>query len=306
MRGFLFTLLAGAAAATGAWSYLQMTLRPFDWAGGGACLIDANGDGTPDPVGRAFSFPSGIRALDGRSGRVLWSSRVGGDEVTRIFCAGPAAVLVASPGLRLRRLDPRSGQTLWVTRLGGEPSALIAGPGCARLTLDDQAPVALDLATGAAVQRCDASAPEGGAGHRVPLHGEVRFDDLVVRLETADAQRRVQLSAFDASGGEVPRWRTTVEVRLSGLVGGAHATDRGLFVAGNHPDDDGLIAYAFVRAKDGQVIYQRTLQASDRSDAVLWEMAASGDLAFLHFERALAAVDIRTGARRWQRGRHGD
>ncbi len=99
-----------------------------------AILVDVDGDGTVDLVGRSRRATAGdairVIALDGATGKVKWESEplgsYGETYQGRLAVAGDVLIF-ASPRAEVRGLALATGKTLWETQLDERVKALCAG-----------------------------------------------------------------------------------------------------------------------------------------------------------------------------------
>jgi outer membrane protein assembly factor BamB len=78
-------------------------------------------------------------------------------------------------------------------------------------------------------------------------------------------------------------------------------TRTGVLIAGKRPD--GHLRFAWVRASDGEVVYDRPLpEDSDSLNDVFGVMVDSADMAYVDVNSRLYAYDVQSGEARWHTG----
>ena len=99
-----------------------------------AIIVDVDGNGAPDLVGRSRRVSAGdqvrLMALDGATGKVTWESEPLGtysDTYNGPLAIAGDVVVYASPGAEVRGVALATGKTMWTTRLDERVKALCEG-----------------------------------------------------------------------------------------------------------------------------------------------------------------------------------
>jgi hypothetical protein len=125
--------------------------------------------------------------------------------------------------------------------------------------------------------------------------------DLAMKARRSGGEK---LFALDGRGGAV-RWSAGA-LSTSGdemVFCAVHLapTRTGVLIAGKRPD--GHLRFAWVRASDGEVVYDRPLpEDSDSLNDVFGVMVDSADMAYVDVNSRLYAYDVQSGEARWHTG----
>jgi hypothetical protein len=279
---------------------LTPSARCVDWVSGPFCEIDVNGDGQPDLAmkGRRLSGEK-LLVLDGRSGAVHWSaSALSTSSEEQVFCAGPAAVLTQHADLHIE-LFGSNGRRIASLGVADEVKSVRNAAGCVNIELGDGTSLAIDLASGQTGGTCAGvhpSARDEWDATRTFEQGGVSIGDLhVLNAPQGGSVVRVALRADRA--GQV-LWTRSTDI----VSNGAHLapTRNGVLVAGKMPD--GHLRLAWVRAADGEVVYEHGLPEGDDLNDVFALMVDSADMAYVDVNSNLYAYDVQSGNARWHTG----
>lgn len=267
------------------------------WGGQELCLADANGDGVLDPIGRA-SVASGsvVTALDGKTGKVIWTAPFASDASPELRCTSEA-VMLEQKGFRLERLDPRTGQVAWSLKLPDKIDAVAAGHGCVRVKTSDGAIANLDLGTGKPGPCTATFANEVWfeRERRIETQG-VLVGDVNLRIKkTSPGTARTQITATRAAK---QLWQKTLEITpVSGFSKGMLFTTDGVFLVGEKPGESGTVTFACVRAATGDVLYQHEWKGNVHTVGTL---GLANGAVMLGADGDLIAFDVTTGNERWR------
>lgn len=267
------------------------------------CFVDANGDDVPDPVLWLDGETRGrVAAVDGRTGRGLWSSQ-GFAKPDLLACGGGNTVLAGGEeDTSLHALDARTGKERWASKLAAVPDEAVAGDGCVTVLMKDGAATGLSLGGGEAGDCPSAPQPAAYTGtfwERKKNPQAVQIGELQVTL-TAQTSGTPTLTAEGRRGG-APGWKVDLDVRapVSGgrpdvflVASGGAALALGLDAgSGTEPR---LVA---LDPAAGAVRYQRSVAYLGGRVAT---MKASGPYVYIISGGALRAVDPATGDMAWR------
>ncbi len=134
---------------------------PPPWEGAhGAILLDLNGDGTPDIIGRVRYMPGDdsvhAAAFDGATGRELWESPSLGDYVgtlTGTLAATPTSLFFASDGGWITAFDMTNGAKRWRVSVPERVKSLCAADDLVGVRLADGSYASFRTSDGAAMSR---------------------------------------------------------------------------------------------------------------------------------------------------------
>jgi hypothetical protein len=265
------------------------------------CFADANGDDVLDPVLWMDGEARGqVVAVDGRSGRGLWSSEPV-DKPDTLACADRATVLASGEEEpAVRALDARTGKQRWAVKLPAVPDEIAAGGGCVTVLMKDGASAGLKLEGGELADCPTAPIPDPTSGpfwERKRNPRTIQIGDVQVSL-TAQAQQR--LTAEGRRGGAT-LWKAEIPARapVSGgrpdlflVEGGGAAVILGLDAAGG--TEARVVA---VDPATGAIRYER---AAGNLGGRVAAAKASGPYVYVVSGGRLRAVDPATGEAVWR------
>lgn len=270
--------------------------KPRVWSVWGLelCMVDANGDGAPDPVASAAFAGGGSRlaAFDARTGEVVWTLPEGDPkDPPKLWCSGGVMVLERK-GFAVERLDPRTGAASWKATLPDKVDEIAAGEGCVQIGAANRTTTSLSLKDGSPAPSCK---PIGASKSRLSSwrKATVQAGDLTVAVTPkGPGTERYELTA---TRGAKREWQKTLE--LSPVPGRTpfDGGEQGVFLAGHKPGDRSVVVYAFVTTA-GEVRFQKELAGEDGADVVAM---GKGTAFVLKNAGALRAVDVTNGSVRW-------
>jgi outer membrane protein assembly factor BamB len=273
-----------------------------DWVNAPFCEIDANGDGRPALAmkARRARGDEKLFAFDGRGGAVLWSaSALGTSSDEAVFCAGPRAVLAQHADLRIE-LFGSDGRLIISRAAADKVRSVRDGPGCVEIELGDGTSIAASLTGTQSAATCPGAHPSSsfdGDTTGAFEHGGVTIGGLhVVAAFQGGSVLRVVLSA-DRAG------QLTWTRRLEIVRNGVHLTPTraGVLIAGKRPD--GHLRLAWVRASNGEVVYEHALpEDTDGVNDVFATTVDSDDVAYVDVNSQLYTYDVQSGDARWYTG----
>ncbi|AKT40708.1 PQQ-binding-like beta-propeller repeat protein [Chondromyces crocatus] len=265
------------------------------------CFVDANGDGTLDPVVWMSDGKdqSRVAVVDGRTGEGIWASPAGkGRHV--LGCADTDTILAGAGHASLRALDARTGAERWSVDLPGQPEALSVGEGCITVLSRGGVATGLQRATGAMIACPSAPTPDAFAGPRWDRTKNPRLvpvGELSLRLSAAtEGAPKLTLEALKA--GTVV-WTRPLDARAPGASPELMLVVAGgiVIVAGSDGGGAGRMRFVGIDVGSGNVLYERPagwagphIPAMDASDGRLVVIAGG----------SLRAIDIPTGEEAWQ------
>jgi outer membrane protein assembly factor BamB len=237
------------------------------------------------------SQQDGFSAIDGTSGRVLWTASLGGNTLTpvsadgRLFSAG----YWDKTGLALYALDPASGAVRWQRQLQphGLPGGLQVSDGVLYITTGDYAKntwalYAVRPQTGDVLWR---ATPGGVISTNLLITGGRIFFATSPRDPPTPEGTLVALDA--ATGAQIWRAPLTGDPYSTPVLAGGHivlSVDGGWVVALRL--QDGTLAWRYQPPN-----YRVGLSSVDTAGGLLYVVA----------ERTLYALDTARGTLRWQR-----
>lgn len=266
------------------------------------CFADANGDDVLDPVLWMDGETRGqVVAVDGRSGRGLWSSEPI-DKPDTLACADRSTVLASGEDeAALRALDARTGKTRWTAKLPAVPDEIAAGSGCVTVLMKDGASTGLKLEGGELAECPTAPTPAPDSGpfwERRKNPRVLRVGDVDVALSAQAPTRR--LTAEGRRGGAT-LWKTELPARAPVFGGrpelflvesGGVAVILGLDAAGG--TEPRIVA---VDPTTGAIRYER---AASYLGGRVAAAKASGPYVYVVSGGWLRAVDATTGEAVWR------
>lgn len=252
----------------------------------------------PQSGGSPAKNPGHLAAAD-RLERA-WSSSIGsgGDDEAALLSQPIVAggrIFAIDAEADLTALDPRDGRTLWTKSLGSDDSAVFPGGIAAEGDV-------VYAATGVG-EAMALSAADGRELWRVRLSGPVRGSPTVVNGQVYVVTLENRTIALSAADGR-RLWEHQGINEVAALLGGAAPAVSGSTVL--TPYSSGEL-YALL-AENGRVVWVenlssiRSLSAIARLADIRGNPVIDRDLAFAvsHAGR-MAAIDVRTGARVWER-----
>jgi outer membrane protein assembly factor BamB len=276
--------------------------RCMDWVAAPFCEVDANGDGRPDLAMRARRVGGGEKlfALDGRGGAVLWSASAlgtGSDEA--VFCAGPRAVLAQHADLRIE-LFGSDGRLIASRAASDRVRSVREGTGCVEIELGDGTSIAASLTGTQSAATCPGAQPSSASDwdktRAFEKSGATIGGLHVVAGSQGESLVRLVLSADRA--GQVA-WTRPFEIVRNGVH--LAPTRTGVLIAGKRPD--GHLRVAWVRASNGEVVYDHSLpEDADSLNDVFAVMVDSADVAYVDVSSRLYVYDVQSGDARWHTG----
>lgn len=253
----------------------------------------------PKSGGNAAKNPGHLAAAEVL--REAWSTSIGsGGDDAQALLAQPIVsggrIFTLDAGATLRALDPRDGRTLWSKDLNtGDDDAVFAGGIAAE---GDRIYAATGVGEAIAL-----SAADGREIWRVRLTGPVRGAPTVTNGQMYVVSIENRMVALSAEDGR-RLWEHQGINEVAALLGGAAPAVAGSTVLAPYSSGE---LYALL-AENGRVVWVenlasiRTLSAIARLADIRGNPVIDRDLAFAvsHAGR-MAAIDLRTGARVWER-----
>lgn len=271
------------------------TAQGLWWNQNALCLGDVNGDGVRDVVGITSGAQLTVVAVDGVSGKYLWTTPMADASV--VLCAGDVWPVIGREKFLVSGLDPKTGKQTWETKLSDEASTKFsAGPGCLKLVTRDNAVHLLSAGTGKPVDACattSAMDSESESTKSGAWAQGVTIEGTVIRITQTSGTARFQL---DATKGGKSAWSKKLEVSPYPYQVAVPTSD-GLVVLGSVPGDSNTLVWTYVRASDGEVVYRKEKPTDSQVD--IQEAALDGDRVFFHVEERLMAVERKTGNELW-------
>jgi outer membrane protein assembly factor BamB len=262
----------------------------------GLCLVDANGDADEDVAGIArVRDTRRATVIDGRSGEVVWSSALGGDD--HVLCGDRDAVLIARADAELVALEARGGDERWRRSLDEPAIASAAHEGCVRMRLASGGDVALDLTTGKA-SSCAADLA-ASPSHGAPRRWTARDGDVELVLSTSEIG--TSALTLEASRPGAAMWHEDLPLALSPSSEPFLAVRRGVVIVAA-PSRDASDELVWVRRDlaTGKALDERTEER--RGSAHVFRAALGSRRVLAAWADGLAAYDPATGERLFRIG----
>jgi hypothetical protein len=263
------------------------------------CLVHADGDSVPDPMGRVtMSGGAAIAAIDGKSGSLLYNVAQPYEQRTQ-WCAGPDAYLYAYASFALERIDVRTGKAMWKVKLSDTVDELGVTETCLTAKTSDGKLHHRSMVSGAPVPACKPPVMRKRIFiEKRAMREAMQVGDIRIKLGTTGrGTSRYELTAVKG-GRQI--WKKTYEItRMMTEEYGAAGPD-GVLLLGAKPGEEEMATWQYVKADSGDVAW--TKEAKRSTTASTGGIEIDGKYAYLVYDDVLVSLDLKDGREKWRFG----